>query len=565
MTSTQGGRRERLRRIGTAALLLAIASVTPALAKNPLKLGDTQYEPINWAQIDGWADDDHDAAFATYLKSCKAILGGEPSKGQPMFSALYRVCEKAQSVDPKKPDEARLFFEQNFRPVRISPLSSPEGDGFITGYYEPIVDGVRAQGDGYDHPLYRRPSGVGASVSAGKKKKKVKRKLAFYDRAAIDDGALSGRDLEICWLKDPIDSFFIHIQGSVRVVMDDGKLMRLNYSAANGHPYYAVGRWLIDRGIVDKEEMSMDRIREWMERNPAEGKTLRRMNKSYVFFRETHLPADQEPVGAQGISLTPGRSIAVDRKLHVYGTPFFISAYLPLEGLKPDTWFKRLMVAQDTGGAIIGPARADIYFGAGDEAASVSGRLRHHGKFVMLAPRELMPATDDEIPLPIARPNGLTSDGIAADSPEAAAAAKALAAKHDGKESKPSKTAAKSEKDKPDKKTAKAEDEKPAEKKSAKSEKSDKSKKTAKVEDKPVADKKKEAKKDAKSEKAGDKTASIDKKKAEKPDKPAEKKADKSADKKPDKADDKKAAAAKSKSNAEKSKSQATSRHEPPS
>jgi membrane-bound lytic murein transglycosylase A len=564
MTSTQGGRRESLRRIGTAALLLAVASVTPVLAKNPLKLGDTQYEPINWAQIDGWADDDHDAAFATYLKSCKAILSGEPSKGQPMFSALYRVCEKAQSVDPQKPGEARAFFEQNFRPVRISPLSSPEGDGFITGYYEPIVDGVRAQGDGYDFPLYRRPSGVGASVSAGKKKKKVRRKLAFYDRAAIDDGALAGRDLEICWLKDPIDSFFIHIQGSVRVVMDDGKLMRLNYSAANGHPYYAVGRWLIDKGIIDKEEMSMDRIREWMERNPEQGKTLRRMNKSYVFFRETHLPADQEPVGAQGISLTPGRSIAVDRKLHVYGTPFFISAYLPIEGLKADTWFKRLMVAQDTGGAIVGPARADIYFGAGDEAASVAGRLRHYGKFVMLAPRELMPATDDDIPLPVARPNGLTSDGIAADSPEAAAAAKALAAKHDGKESKPSKTAAKSEKDKSDKakKTAKAEDEKPAaEKKSAKSEKSEKPekpKKTAKVEDKPAIDKKR----DAKSDKAGDRTASIDKKKADKPDKPAEKKADKKSDKA---ADDKKAAGAKSKANAEKSKSQATSRHEPPS
>ena len=155
----------------------------------------------------------------------------------------------------------------------------------------------------------------------------------------------------------------------MRVLLDDGKLMRLNYEAANGHPYYAVGRWLIDRNIVPKDEMSMDRIREWMERNPKEGKELRRRNKSYVFFRETHLPANEEPIGAQGISLTPGRSIAVDRKLHTYGTPFFISAYLPIERLKPDTWFRRLMIAQDTGGAIVGPARADLYFGAGDEAA----------------------------------------------------------------------------------------------------------------------------------------------------------------------------------------------------
>ncbi len=127
---------------------------------------------------------------------------------------------------------------------------------------------------------------------ARRKKRGRKRRLVpFYDRAAIEDGALAGRDLEICWLKDPIDSFFAHIQGSVRVLLDDGKLMRLNYAAANGHPYYAVGRLLIERGIIAKDEMSMDRIREWMERNPEEGKELRRRNKSYVFFRETDLPA----------------------------------------------------------------------------------------------------------------------------------------------------------------------------------------------------------------------------------------------------------------------------------
>ncbi len=162
----------------------------------------------------------------------------------------------------------------------------------------------------------------------------------------------------------------------------------------------------------------MDRIREWMERNPKEGEELRRRNKSYVFFRETHLPSNEEPIGAQGISLTPGRSIAVDRKLHTYGTPFFISAYLPIEGLKPDTWFKRLMIAQDTGGAIVGPARADLYFGAGDEAASVAGRLRHYGRFVMLVPKSLDPSKDDdedEIPLPRPRPPNLEALATAPD------------------------------------------------------------------------------------------------------------------------------------------------------
>ena len=548
MTPGRWPRRE-IARIGLAALVLSAVSATTAFARNPLKLPDTQYEPIGWAKIDGWADDDHNAALASFLKSCKAILKGDESRpGQPMFGALFRVCEKAVAAKPEKPGEARAFFEQNFRPVRISPLGTP--DGFVTGYYEPIVDGTRTRGDGYEHPLYRKPSNllpggrmaVAAAPAAGdgkKKKKHGKRKLvSYYERAAIDDGVLAGRDLEICWLKDPIDSFFIHIQGSVRVLLDDGKLMRLNYEAANGHAYYAVGRYLIERNIVPKDEMSMDRIREWMERNPREGNELRRRNKSYVFFRETHLSANDEPIGAQGISLTPGRSIAVDHKLHTYGTPFFISAYLPIESLKPDIWFRRLMIAQDTGGAIVGPARADLYFGAGDEAASIAGRLRHDGRFVMLAPKELVPAADDETPLPRSRPPDLTSDGIAADSPEAAAAAKELAAKDDAKSEKPAK-AVKSAKvtEKDDKKPAKTE--KPA-------------KKTEKKTEKKAADEKPPAKKPAKKADAtADKTGKV-----------AEKKSGKGAE-------DKKAAA-KSKSNSDKSKSdksksEATPRHNPPS
>src|SRR5262249_49809294 len=156
----------------------------------------------------------------------------------------------------------------------------------------------------------------------------------------------------------------------------------------NGHPYYAVGRYLIDRKIVPKEEMSMDRIREWMERNPEEGKELRRRNKSYVFFRETDLTSDQEPLGAQNISLMPGRSIAVDRNLHLSGAPLSISGELPTDTEQPPPRFRVLMIAQDTGGAIRGRARADLYFGAGDEAASVAGRIRHNGRFVMLVPHE---------------------------------------------------------------------------------------------------------------------------------------------------------------------------------
>jgi len=398
--------------------VLVLGGALKAEPRNPMKLPDTQYEPTLWDQVDGWADDDHDAAFATFRNSCRAILRSSAStrNDRPMLAALYGVCKKAADIKPQKPGEARAFFEHNFSPIRISPLGTP--DGFLTGYYEPIVEGKRESSEGFDFPLYRKPANLlpggrmAISVAAAGKKKARKRKLvAFHDRAAIDDGVLAGRDLEICWLKDPIEAFFVHIQGSVRVRLDDGRMLRLNYQAANGHPYYAVGRWLIEQGIVPKDEMSMDRIREWMERNPEKGKELRRKNKSYVFFRETGLAHNDEPVGAQGISLTPGRSIAVDRKLHTYGTPFFISAELPIQTEQPTTPFRRLMIAQDTGGAIIGPARADLYFGAGDEAASIAGRIRHSGKFVMLLPHELDPRVlKGDVPLPRPKPDMTVSE-----------------------------------------------------------------------------------------------------------------------------------------------------------
>ena len=213
--------------------------------------------------------------------------------------------------------------------------------------------------------------------------------------------------------------------------------MRVNYDSQNGHPYYAVGKWLIDKKIYTKEEMSMDRIRQWMTANPEEGKELRRLNKSYVFFRETGLAADIEPVGAQGVSLTAGRSIAVDRNLHVYGTPFFIQAELPIDGEQPTTKWRRLMFAQDTGGAIVGPARADIYYGAGEPAGLISGRFKQPGQFTMLFPKSIDPFAaereDEEIPLPKPRPANIPQDEVTAAKPEVVAAATTARAASSGK------------------------------------------------------------------------------------------------------------------------------------
>jgi membrane-bound lytic murein transglycosylase A len=234
-----------------------------------------------------------------------------------------------------------------------------------------------------------------------------RRKLVpYYDRAEIEDGAIAGRGLEICWLKNQTDLLFTQIQGSARVRLEDGSTLRINYDAHNGYPYTPVGRILIDRNIIPKEQMSMQRIREWMDQNPDGAKELRRQNRSYVFFREVQLSDKDEAVGAQGVPLTPGRSIAVDKALHVYGTPFFIEGELPIESEQSKTPFRRLMVAQDTGSAIVGPARADIYFGAGADAGKVSGRLRHNVRFVILVPKSLDPvARGHAMPLPDARPS----------------------------------------------------------------------------------------------------------------------------------------------------------------
>jgi len=392
---------------------LAAASVS-ANERAPLIIANAQLETVNWSEMSGWDADDHVAAFGTFLNSCKVMVRGTPPgrDNSPFYGALQSVCRRALAVHPRGEDAARTFFEQNFRPMRIAPLG--EDKGFLTGYYEPIIVGSRVASEEFNVPLYRTPPNLSLRTPLKKTEAdghKRWRRFAhrdtgfFYDRAAIEDGALAGRNLEICYLKDPTDLFFAQIQGSARVRLPDGKILRINYDSSNGWPYTPIGRILIERNLVPRDEMSMDRIREWMAANPAEGKELRRRNKSFVFFRETDLGDQDEPVGAQGVSLTPGRSIAVDKFIHVYGTPFFISAELPIENEKTVTKFNRLMVAQDTGGAILGPARADLYFGAGEEPAHVAGRIRHPGQFTMLIPRDIDPVVAAaHTPLPRPRP-----------------------------------------------------------------------------------------------------------------------------------------------------------------
>lgn len=383
----------------------------------PFEFPGSQYMPVAWSEVSGWSEDDPRDAFAAFQASCRPIAAQrKPSTdSKTLGDSLRDACAAAKSADVSDAARTRAFFEANFRPLRISRLGEPEG--FVTGYYEPIVDGSKTKTDVYTVPVYRRPSNLfvrgynQASPSLpnnGDVFRKIgRRKLVpYYDRAQIEDGAIAGRGLEIAWLKSQTDLLFSQIQGSARVRMEDGSFIRINYDSHNGYRYTPVGRVLIDRGIIPREQMSMQRIRQYFEENPEAANEVRRQNKAFVFFREVQLAEKDEAVGAQGVPLTPGRSIAVDKALHVYGTPFFVEGELPIETEISKTPFRRLMVAQDTGSAIVGPARADLYFGAGTEMGRIAGRIKHPAKFVMLVPKSLDPTVrGHNMPLPDARPS----------------------------------------------------------------------------------------------------------------------------------------------------------------
>src|SRR5262249_1149634 len=337
----------------------AKASPQDAWAQRPLKFSGSQLEPVKWSELAGWTADDHLAAFAAYRESCRAARKTPRADDRATISAaLWNVCRDAMALRPQDGDTARAFFERNFQPVRIARLG--EAAGLLTGYFEPIVPASRLPSPESAVPVYRRPRdlvAVGykpASVAFPNKGVRIARRTAnnelvpYHDRGAIEAGALDGQGFEICWLKDPFDLLTIQIEGSARVILEDGTPLRISYDSHNGYHYSSIERVLVERNLISRQEMSAQRIRDWMAAHPDEAAKVRAANRSYVFFRITGLTNDGEPVGAQGVPLTPGRSIAVDR-LHEYGTPFFIEANLPIESVKSVSRFGRLMIAQDTG------------------------------------------------------------------------------------------------------------------------------------------------------------------------------------------------------------------------
>jgi membrane-bound lytic murein transglycosylase A len=275
----------------------------------------------------------------------------------------------SDKVSYKDPKSVRTFFEKNFTPYKCSDKEKND-IGLYTGYYESELRGSLKPSEKYHYPLYKRPADL------------AKKNNQYYDRAAIDNGALKGKGLELLWVDCPVDAFFLHIQGSGRVLLDDGRHIRVGYDGANGHSYNAIGKILIERGEIAKQEMSMQAIRDWISKNPQKGKELMAQNPSYVFCRVLE---KEGAIGAQGVPVSTGRSLAVDKQYIPYGVP----VWLDVADAENKVSMQRLVIAQDTGGAIKGPLRGDVFWGFGGRAAQVAGVMKEKGRSYLLLPKRV--------------------------------------------------------------------------------------------------------------------------------------------------------------------------------
>lgn len=308
-------------------------------------------EILDFDQLDGWDKDDHAAALAAFLVTCADLE-------DPDWRALCAVAQQ------QKPESAKAFFELLFRPVLIRDGQ----DGLFTGYFEPELEGSRYPTARFRYPLYRMPQEARTANPW------------LTRRDILTSGVMQNRGLEIAWVDDPVELFFLQIQGSGRIRLPDGQMLRVGYGGSNGHPYRSIGVELVRRGTYDAHQVSAQVIRNWVRRNPQDGEALLMHNPSYVFFREVRRSSDSDgPLGAMNRPVTALRSIAVDPTYTPLGAPVWIEK----DGAGK---MRRLMVAQDTGSAIKGAQRADIFFGTGDTAGMAAGQLRDPGRMLVLLP-----------------------------------------------------------------------------------------------------------------------------------------------------------------------------------
>lgn len=391
---------------GAAALLLFGCATPPPQTPSPAPPPKLTLTPRGFTDLPGWREDAPAAALRAFVRSCGQILRQADTTalgpdGIAGTVADWRApCTTAAATRAGDDAAARAFFEASFAPFEAGNNGAP--DGLFTGYYEPELRGSRTRGGRYVVPLYGRPVDL-ITVELGQFRDELRGQriagfvrdgalVPYPSRAEIETGALANRraannaPLELMWVDDSIDAFVLHIQGSGRIVLTDGTIMRVGYAAQNGRPYVAIGRELIARGALAAADVTMPAIRAWLAAHPQEAQEVMNRNPSFVFFRPLPAPqnVDDGPPGAEGVALTPGRSLAVDRRFIPLGMPLWLDAADPLT---PEARVRRLMIAQDTGGAITGPVRGDVFWGAGADAAERAGKMRSAGRYWLLLPR----------------------------------------------------------------------------------------------------------------------------------------------------------------------------------
>jgi membrane-bound lytic murein transglycosylase A len=327
--------------------------------------------PISFNEIAGWTDDRQDDALAAFRRSCPKLTAGPESKivtdgGAKTITAgeWKQICDNAAAVKDGDTRAARRFFEENFRPLVV------QARGNFTGYFEPDMRGSRAPSRLFTVPVYRRPPDL--------------KEQPYYTRAEIEQGALKGKGLEIAWVQDPVALFEVQVQGSGRIHLAEGGTLSLGFDGSNNRPYTAIGGVLADMGVMRRDEVTWPAIRDWLKRNPQQGREVMRRNERYIFFKDTRSAA---ATGSEGVPLTAQRSLAVDPTFTPYGTPIWIDTLRPVAG-KPGATeiYRRLVIAQDSGTAIKGAARGDVFFGSGPQASDWAGRMVGSGRAIVLVP-----------------------------------------------------------------------------------------------------------------------------------------------------------------------------------
>ncbi len=348
-----------------------------------------------FSTLPDWASDDLKSFAPAFGRSCGRILRKDPSatfgelEQAGTYSDWQLICKNFAGVNVANSKELRSFFENNFIPHQISSDNDPVG--LFTGYYEASLKGSLTKKTPYTNPLHKRPDDL-VMVQLGDFRDNLKgtriagrvingRLKPYENRADIVKGNWAHNDKTLLWVDNAVDAFFVQIQGSGLVQMDDGSVMRIGYAGQNGHPYYAIGRELIKIGALTKENVSMQSIRTWLEQNPDRTNEIMNTNKSYVFFHKIN---GDGPLGAEGVALTAERSLAVDRTLISYGLPLWVDIENPAEQTSP---IRRLMIAQDTGGAITGAVRGDVFWGYGKYAEEMAGKMNSKGRYWVLLPK----------------------------------------------------------------------------------------------------------------------------------------------------------------------------------